>query len=373
MNLKSKKRARRRRGRRKNFFIYIIGILITLIFIFAGLQKINELKKEKNLYNIKNPFMLKKEIKAKVYSLFDEIVLDNFQNIDITLEKYKIYGRHQIVEGTNNFDALDKANNINKNLKNKDSENDINKIVSNILNNEIYKNNFNHFSNSNKSDSFETYQKYYDSFIKNQKIITFDSGYILNRTDGYENLIGFDDFENINFNKINFDITNKNELIGLKYVNNKKYNILLKISKTISFNEKLFKNLNIKIESGEYRAYLEGIKEYKDFYILKYQLNDGIESALKNRFFNTNIKIELGMVYKIPKNSITKFNGYEGVYYIKNGRVDFTPITKISEDDQFSYVSVNMPNTIKNGHFKELTSFTKVIINNRNLKIGDFY
>lgn len=373
MNLNSRKKIKRRRGRKKNIIIYILSILIFVLIVFAAFKKINELNKEKNLYNIKNPFLLKKEVKADAYAVFDELVLDNFQNIDVILKNNKMYGRHQVVEGTNNFEALEKANIINKNLKLENSENNIDKIVTNILNSELHKNNFNHFSNSNESKNFYIYQKYYDSYIKNQKILTFDSGYILNRTDGYENLIGFDEFENINFNNIKFDLENKNELVGLKYVNNKRYNIFLKISKTISFDEKLFSNINIRINDSEYRANIEDSKEYKDFYILKYRLNDGIEAALKNRIFNTNIKIELGMVYKIPKTSITKFNGIEGVYYVRRGQVNFTPVTKISEDEEFTYISVNIPKDIKSNNFKELTSFTKIIINHKNLKIGELY
>ncbi|MFM1539525.1 HlyD family efflux transporter periplasmic adaptor subunit, partial [Helcococcus bovis] len=83
--------------------------------------------------------------------------------------------------------------------------------------------------------------------------------------------------------------------------------------------------------------------------------------------------------YKVPYNSVFNLNGVDGVYFIKNNKVKFTPVKVIKKEDDFVYISNNFKEIFPDvtepiyKDFEELNPFSKIILNPKDYKENEDY
>lgn len=364
--------------------LFIIVVVILMLISFT-VEIIQQNKREKNLYNIQNPIVEEIDLKLPAIAIFNEFVMDNFNGLEIEKDNSKIYRVGDIVENTENNEALNAIQNLlNVSVMNIDSKdiNEFNSIKEKIFNKDYNNLNVDYINGVNPGKDYgKVLEKYIKSYVSNHSVFMDNSGYIVNYYDGYENL--FD----INNLSIDLDtlIGNKelNKMTGLKYVDNKMYHIVTYIEDLNQINIKALKQISLNIlknnkESDTLQAIYEDILILDKGYLIVFKLFDGIEESLENRFFD--IKLNLGKfeTYKIPSTAITQRNGVDGVLYLKGNIIKFTPVKIEKEEDDYVYISNDFseifPNTDTTSiEFENLHPFTKIIKNPINYSEGEIY
>ena len=365
--------------------IFFTGLIIVLMLTSFIVEILQQNKRKNNLYNIENPIKQEIELKLPAVAIFNEFVMDNFNGIEIEKDNFKLYRVGDIVEGSENNDALDFVQGLTNFSKKNINLKDVNefKTINYNIFNKNYKNlNIDYINgvNSNESNS-QIIENYIKSFSTNRSVVINRSGYVVNYYDGYETLFNIDnpqmDLESLKGDK------QINKMPGLKYVDNKMYHIVTYIEDLNQININSLKQIGMNIlknneQSYTFQAMYEDTIILDKGYLLIFKLFDGIEDSIDNRFFD--IKLNLGEyeTYRIPNTAITTRNGVEGVLYLSGNKIKFTPIKIEKEEDNFLYVSNNFseifPNTdIKNIEFEHLYPFTKIIKNPTDYIEGEIY
>lgn len=366
--------------------IISIALLVILILISFAFEIINENKRQNNLYNIENPIYIDSELVLPSVAIYNELVLDNFDGIDIEIDNSNVYRADTIVENTNNNLALDRFNNLNnlniRNILPKDTN------EFNYIKRDIFNKNFNNLDidylngiNLNKNLS-ESTLNYINSYLSNHSVYMIESGYLIDYYDGYESLLNIDNL-NLDLNILESNKKELNKMTGLKYVDNKYYNIVTYVDDFNIIDKEKLKQIGLSIvredeESDILQAVYQDTIILDKGYLLVFKLFDGIEETLDNRFFDIRLKMDKIKTYKIPKSSIVERNGIEGVLYLKGNIVNFTPIKIIKEDgdkvfisNDFSRIFTDTFNT--NIDFGNLEPFTKIILDPKNYYEGEIY
>lgn len=361
------------------------GLTIVLMLISFIVEILQQNRREKNLYNIENPIVQKNEIVMPAVAIFNEFVMDNFNGLDIEIDNSKIYRVGDIVENTDNIEALNIIQNLlNISLKKIDSKdiNEFNYIKESIFNKAYINLDIDYINGINSSTDYrETLKNYISSYASNHSVVVGESGYIVNYYDGYESLF---DINNIGIELNSLNVKKEiNKIPGLKYVDNKMYHIVTYVEDLDQIDVAQLKQIGINIIRGNEKSNILQAM-YEDTiildkgYLIVFKIFDGIEKSLENRFFD--IKLNLGKLetYKIPKTSITKRNGVDGVLYLSGNRIKFTPVKIEKEEDNFFYVSNDFSEIFQNIdttkiEFETLEPFTKIIKNPVDYTEGEIY
>lgn len=361
------------------------GLIIVLMLISFIVEILQQNRREKNLFNIENPINQEIELELPAVAIFDEFVMDNFNDIEIEKDNSKLYRVGDIIESTENNDALDAIHGL-VNISTKDiypkDTNEFNTIKYNIFNKNYNNLNIDYINgvNSDANDS-EKIENYIKSYSSNHSVVLNRSGYVVNYYDGYETLL---DVDNLQIDLVTLNGNKKiNKMVGLKYVDNKMYHIVTYVEDLDQIDVAKLKQIGINIIRGNEKSNILQAM-YEDTiildkgYLIVFKLFDGIEESLENRFFD--IKLNLGKLetYKIPKTSITKRNGVDGVLYLSGNRIKFTPVKIEKEEDNFFYVSNDFSEIFQNIditkiEFETLEPFTKIIKNPVDYTEGEIY
>lgn len=363
-------------------FLVIIIILMLISFIVEILQ---QNRREKNLFNIENPINQEIELELPAVAIFDEFVMDNFNEIEIEKDNSKLYRVGDIIESTENNEALDAIHGL-VNISTKDiypkDTNEFNTIKYNIFNKNYNNLNIDYINgvNSDANDS-EKVENYIKSYSSNHSVVLNRSGYVVNYYDGYETLL---DVDNLKIDLVTLNGNKKiNKMVGLKYVDNKMYHIVTYIEDLNQINIKSLKQIGINIlrnneQSDTLQAMYEDTIVLDKGYLIVFKLFDGIEESLEARFFD--IKLNLGKyeTYKIPSTAITQRNDVDGVLYLKGNIIKFTPVKIEKEEDDYVYISNDFSKIFPNADtnlikFEHLSPFTKILKNPENYLEGEIY
>ena len=77
--------------RRNNKYYIIAGLALLIVIVILAINILDNKIKEDNLYNIGNPEDQSKHIDLASVLVFDEYVLENFSDVDISLDANKLY------------------------------------------------------------------------------------------------------------------------------------------------------------------------------------------------------------------------------------------------------------------------------------------
>lgn len=349
--------------RNKRIIFISIAILVVLSSIIS-ISKFN--KNDDKIYNIGNKEKIENKLELPAIAIFDEYVYENFKNSEFALDNYKMYRADSVVENTSSYEALENAIRMNKLIstygKNPKIEYEYAKNL--LFNNELNNLNINYFDNINHIDKD---LDYINDYIDNKSIKVKESGYLVNYKDGYEDILTNN--YNLDWKKILNTSKNINKMKAIKYVNNRSYTIYTYIESIDNIKKESLYNTHISVNGKEFRANLEDIILINDGFLLKLKLFDGIEEVIKNRFIELSINLNLTEGFKVPKSSLIKKNGIDGLYAIEDGKVRFIPVKIIKQENDYIYISSNIsdifPSAILNTNieFNELKPFTKIIIN----------
>lgn len=366
------------RERKKNILILPLAIISIIVILAIVISNFRENRRETNLYNIGNLQDINQKMVLPSVAIFNEYILDNFEGIEIQSDN-TVYRADSVIENTASVEALKKAERLlkiadNSSIKNLEYAN----VKDSIFNDDVNKIDINYFSNSNGNSNFYNKEKkYLENYVNYKSIKLDESGYLINYSDGYESLL------NINDTSIDWEIlTNINNVNlhpSLKFVDNKMYTVYAYIEDLSNIDKSNLLSSYITIEDIEYRSNFEGIDFINNGYLLKFTMFDGIEKLLTNRFTDITLTLNAENGYIIPKSSIIKKSEQDGVYFLDNNVITFTPVKIIKEEEDNYYISNNIstifPEIVSEEEieFKTLEPFSKILLNPENYEEGNIY
>lgn len=375
-----------KKRRNNNKYFLVGGIIALIIIIILAINVLDNKIKEDNLYNIGNPEEQANYIDLNSVIVFDEYVLENFSDVDISLDTNKLYRSQSVIQGSTFSEAYVEAEKL-KEVADKIefTSNNLDKTSFSSLKKDIFENNYNklklsYFSNPNMDkELYDKGKAYLESYLNNKAIKTVGSGYLLNYYDGYESLLSTD-INDINWEFLkDSEFNNSEKIKGLKYINNENYYIYSYLKDINLLDKSKLKESKLKIDDIEVQASFESITNIDDGFIIKFKLIDDIEKLYDKRFVNVQMETSNKELYKIPKKALVHMGDYTGLYYVSNRKVYFAPVKVFKEEEEFLYISTNFsdifPRKINSEdlQFNKIESFSKIILNPQDYKEGDFY
>lgn len=368
--------------RKNNLFMFLLGAFALIILIAFAINTFYEKRRESNLYNIGNLQEIKEELVLPSVAIFNEYILDNFEGIEVKTDN-TVFRADSVIENTASLDATKNAeqlliiaNNESANLSTKLP--DYHDLKSYIFEDDTNNLNINYFTTINDDLNFYNKEKkYLENYVNYKSIKIDESGYLINYADGYESLL------NINNKNIDWDILKNSNNINLhsslKFVDNKIYSLYSYIEDLSNIDKSKLLSSYISIDDIEYRSTFMGIDFINNGYLLKFNLFDRIEKLLSDRFIDIKLTLNTESGYSIPKSSVINKHNQDGVYFLDNNVITFTPI-KILKDEGDNYlisnnISLIYPDIISEDivSFKTLDPFSKIIINPDNYEEGNIY
>lgn len=193
------------------------------------------------------------------------------------------------------------------------------------------------------------------------------SGVLLNKIDGYEDILNpYDiDLENFEF-KIPDDVKEDMTIDGSKIVNNNFFYLYFK-TLTSNLSKRLEVGDTIKIKIG--KDYLNGrIEQILDIdketkFLIKF--DEGFKIVENKRFLNFKLIKDEEKTFLVPTSSIIEKDGIWGVY-VKNpsGIVKFVAVKIVGEEEKNTFVSAGKDGMITFGgkNYETLTLYDEVLI-----------
>ena len=347
-----------------------IGLVILFLFV--------------SLFLIKNVFFSKNLNK-------DIISLENPKSYDINLsskalvikDEYLYFIGKSNIETDNSKVAVDKeigevdVNQIDQNLKDylaekvevlkAQEENKDSKVegidIENILNFVREKNfsktfeilssdqNKNAFGKKYSSDKLFRYSLLNDT-INSGKIISKNSGVVLNKIDGLENVYDFSVIDSIDEKDFNFDSSNSiSSIDGIKIVDNLKYYLCIRV-KAGAF-ENLEENKSIKVKIGDSVAtgIVKKFKKGSEYDLIVGQFSSAFNEIADKRFIDLNVIQTVSNSFELPLAALSTVDGEDYVLVVDS----FDNISRAK-------VKVNFIDKIN----------SKVYIDSRNSSVGIF-
>ena len=347
-----------------------IGLVILFLFV--------------SLFLIKNVFFSKNLNK-------DIIALENPKSYDINLsskalvikDEYLYFIGKSNIETDNSKVAVDKeigevdVNQIDQNLKDylaekvevlkAHEENKESKVegidIENILNFVREKNfsktfeilssdqNKNAFGKKYSSDKLFRYSLLNDT-INSGKIISKNSGVVLNKIDGLENVYDFSVIDSIDEKDFNFDSSNNiSSIDGIKIVDNLKYYLCIRV-KAGAF-ENLEENKSIKVKIGDSVAtgIVKKFKKGSEYDLIIGQFSSAFNEIADKRFIDLNVIQTVSNSFELPLTALSTVDGEDYVLVVDS----FDNISRAK-------VKVNFIDKIN----------SKVYIDSRNSSVGIF-
>lgn len=347
-----------------------IGLVILFLFV--------------SLFLIKNVFFSKNLNK-------DIIALENPKSYDINLsskalvikDEYLYFIGKSNIETDNSKVAVDKeigevdVNQIDQNLKDylaekvevlkAQEENKDSKVegidIENILNFVREKNfsktfeilssdqNKNAFGKKYSSDKLFRYSLLNDT-INSGKIISKNSGVVLNKIDGLENVYDFSVIDSIDEKDFNFDSSNNiSSIDGVKIVDNLKYYLCIRV-KAGAF-ENLEENKSIKVKIGDSVAtgIVKKFKKGSEYDLIVGQFSSAFNEIADKRFIDLNVIQTVSNSFELPLTALSTVDGEDYVLVVDS----FDNISRAK-------VKVNFIDKIN----------SKVYIDSRNSSVGIF-
>ena len=347
-----------------------IGLVILFLFV--------------SLFLIKNVFFSKNLNK-------DIISLENPKSYDINLsskalvikDEYLYFIGKSNIETDNSKVAVDKeigevdVNQIDQNLKdylaekvevlkaqeeNKDSKAE-GIDIENILNFVREKNfsktfeilssdqNKNAFGKKYSSDKLFRYSLLNDT-INSGKIISKNSGVVLNKIDGLENVYDFSVIDSIDEKYFNFDSSNNiSSIDGVKIVDNLKYYLCIRVKAGAFENLEENKSIKVKIGDSVVTGIVKKFKKGSEYDLIVGQFSSAFNEIADKRFIDLNVIQTVSNSFELPLAALSTVDGEDYVLVVDS----FDNISRAK-------VKVNFIDKIN----------SKVYIDSRNSSVGIF-
>lgn len=381
--------------------IIIFIALVFLLFWLYGL--ISNYIKNNNIYNVKAKEYVDIKLNVEGILIFDEFVYDQFNGKDINIDPNKIIRNGENVDETINVSANSSAAKIENFINEKSNtitnteEFDLTDVSKNVKNNNFFKLNANYLDSINGKNKYYNFtQDNLSNFITNKSIQLDKSGYLINRLDGYESIFSFENIDTVSNKSYTFEDIEKRETKGLKYLNNKNYYILIQLDNNVDIYNYNFNNIKIEYEGMQYLVNKSKLIERNTGgYNLLLDMYEGLDTFKDKRLVSFSLIFASKNLIKVPNSAIVEQNDVEGVFIIKDGKLNFAPVkieivvgnnsyVRTDKKDIYSqaYLDLvennnnNLLNDVNDPNFitlNELNEFDEIVLTPQNLKEGDTY
>lgn len=378
--------------------LILIAFLMLLNFVISFIKN---REKKANIYNVQSKVSIPITYSGKGTFVFDEYVIDAFENTEQKIDSSKIY--------RNDEKVIDKLSpEVNRRLK---EQNDFlnalasNKktherpfLISNIYNDDIYKIDYNYTDSINEKEKYKEKEiEFFENLKDKNAIIASKSGFYTSDIDGYESLLNKN---NISNHTTDIFIAKypeqKNSLKGLKYISNKSYDVILKINNFEKYNKVPFNKIKVVYDKDEYLVSNYNIHKNKnDETYIQLTLNEGLSEVFSKREANVKIIFNELNTFKVPHRAIVNMDGQDGVYTIDSGIIEFAPVKVVYTDKDYSYLHTNKESVFPKSYLDlveennnnlandvndkdyikivEINEFSNILLNTDNIKVGDRY
>ena len=211
--------------------------------------------------------------------------------------------------------------------------------------------NKNAFGKKYSSDKLFRYSLLNDT-INSGKIISKNSGVVLNKIDGLENVYDFSVIDSIDEKDFNFDSSNSiSSIDGIKIVDNLKYYLCIRV-KAGAF-ENLEENKSIKVKIGDSVAtgIVKKFKKGSEYDLIVGQFSSAFNEIADKRFIDLNVIQTVSNSFELPLAALSTVDGEDYVLVVDS----FDNISRAK-------VKVNFIDKIN----------SKVYIDSRNSSVGIF-
>ena len=211
--------------------------------------------------------------------------------------------------------------------------------------------NKNAFGKKYSSDKLFRYSLLNDT-INSGKIISKNSGVVLNKIDGLENVYDFSVIDSIDEKDFNFDSSNSiSSIDGIKIVDNLKYYLCIRV-KAGAF-ENLEENKSIKVKIGDSVAtgIVKKFKKGSEYDLIVGQFSSAFNEIADKRFIDLNVIQTVSNSFELPLAALSTVDGEDYVWVVDS----FDNISRAK-------VKVNFIDKIN----------SKVYIDSRNSSVGIF-
>lgn len=211
--------------------------------------------------------------------------------------------------------------------------------------------NKNAFGKKYSSDKLFRYSLLNDT-INSGKIISKNSGVVLNKIDGLENVYDFSVIDSIDEKDFNFDSSNSiSSIDGIKIVDNLKYYLCIRV-KAGAF-ENLEENKSIKVKIGDSVAtgIVKKFKKGSEYDLIVGQFSSAFNEIADKRFIDLNVIQTVSNSFELPLTALSTVDGEDYVLVVDS----FDNISRAK-------VKVNFIDKIN----------SKVYIDSRNSSVGIF-
>lgn len=345
---------------------------LVIIIIFVSLFLIKNIFFSKNLNNdimvLENPKTYDLNISSKALVIKDEyLYYIGKSNIEVDSSKIgvnKEIGEVDVSQIDQNFkDYLaEKVQSLKNQSDNKDSK--VEKIdFENILKFVRDKNFAKTFEILSSEQSKIAFGKKYSSdklfryslindTINTGKIVSKNSGVVLNKIDGLENVYDFSVIDSIDEKDFNFDSSNNiSNIDGIKIVDNLKYYLCIRVKNGTLEDIDVNKKINVNIGDSLATGIIKKLKTGEEYDLIVAEFSSAFNEIADKRFIDLNVIKTIYSSYELPLSALVSQDGEDYVLTVDS----FNNITKVR-------VKVNFIDKVN----------SKVYIDSKNGSVGIF-
>lgn len=207
------------------------------------------------------------------------------------------------------------------------------------------------FGKKYSSDKLFRYSLINDT-INTGKIVSKNSGVVLNKIDGLENVYDFSVIESIDEKDFNFDSSNSiSSIDGIKIVDNLKYYLCIRVKKGTLEDIDVEKKIKVNIGDSVATGIIKRLKTGEEYDLIVAEFSSAFNEISDKRFIDLNVIKTIYSSYELP---ITALISQDDEYYVLT--VDsFNNITRVK-------VKVNFIDKVN----------SKVYIDSKNGSVGIF-
>ncbi|XTI74008.1 HlyD family efflux transporter periplasmic adaptor subunit [Parvimonas sp. G1425] len=207
------------------------------------------------------------------------------------------------------------------------------------------------FGKKYSSDKLFRYSLINDT-INTGKIVSKNSGVVLNKIDGLENVYDFSVIESIDEKDFNFDSSNSiSSIDGIKIVDNLKYYLCIRVKKGTLEDIDVEKKIKVNIGDSVATGIIKRLKTGEEYDLIVAEFSSAFNEISDKRFIDLNVIKTVYSSYELP---ITALISQDDEYYVLT--VDsFNNITRVK-------VKVNFIDKVN----------SKVYIDSKNGSVGIF-
>ena len=192
------------------------------------------------------------------------------------------------------------------------------------------------FGKKYSSDKLFRYSLLNDT-INSGKIVSKNSGVVLNKIDGLENVYDFSVIDSIDEKDFNFDNANNiSNIDGIKIVDNLKYYLCIRVKADTLEDIDINKSIKVNVGNSVATGIIKKVKKGSEYDLIVAQFSSAFNEIADKRFIDLNVIKTVSSSFELPLTALTSKDGEDYVLMvdsfgnIKRAKVNVKFIDKIN-------------------------------------------